>query len=149
MPSSEVDRAHSHSVASAPMAEVHSFPGRRFQVWEYRVGHKQLLLRSTKDGSHPTRVEIAFKDVRAMQIPTLIEELSISVADAALATDARAQSGGDQASAVVFAISGLGFRGYVVAGVAYGHEDQGEYSDPSPLLSGRWTGPGWTMRGTV
>src|ERR1035437_5423461 len=87
------------------MTELRNFPGRRFQVWEYSVGHKQLLLRSTKDVDHPTRVEIAFKDVRAMQIPTVIDELSIAVANAASGAEARARSGGDSATGTVFELS--------------------------------------------
>jgi hypothetical protein len=131
------------------MPEPRSFPGRRFRVWEYSVGHRQLLLRSTKDGDHSTRVEIAFKDVRAIQIPTVVDELSIAVANAAAGADARARLGDDSTTGIVYGLSGLAFQGYVIAGIAFGHEDDGDYWDPSPLLSSNWPGPGWTLGGTI
>jgi hypothetical protein len=114
------------------MMEQRSFAGRTFQLWEYHVGHKQLLLRSTKESDHPTRVEVAFKNVRALKIPTVMRDLSISLASDSVATAARAQTGTDSGTVSVFALVGSGFEGYVIAGVAFGHEDEGEYSDPSP-----------------
>ena len=133
-------------ISSQPWMEQRSFAGRTFQLWEYHIGHKQLLLRSTKESDHPTRVEVAFKNVRALKIPTVMRDLSISLASDSMATAARGQTGTDARTASVFAVVGSGFEGYVIAGVAFGHEDEGEYSDPSPLLSGRWKGPGWTMK---
>jgi hypothetical protein len=84
--------------------------------------------------------------VRALKIPTLMRDISISLASDGVATAARAQTGTDSRTALVFAVVGSGFEGYVIAGVAFGQEDEGEYYDPSPLLSGRWKGPGWTMK---
>ncbi len=127
------------------MGERRHFPGRTFQLWEYQVGHAQLLLRSPKEGAHLTRLEIAFKNVQAVKIPTLIRDLSIGIADTEPSAAALAEAGTAVRTSLVFAIDGSGFQGYVIAGIAFGHEDEGEYFDPSPLLSGYWAGPGWEM----
>jgi hypothetical protein len=50
---------------------------RRFQVWSYAVGHGQLLLRSTKDAQNPTQVDVLFKNVGLISIPTLFDGLTV------------------------------------------------------------------------
>jgi len=115
-------------------------------MWNYQVGHAMLLLRSPKDAEHPTRVEIAFKNVHAIKLPTALNDIAISVADEHLAQLIREEAGVLGESGHVFLMDAFGgTRGYVVAGIAFGQEDQGDYSDPSPLLSGRWNGPGWQL----
>ena len=51
---------------------------RKFKVWLYDIGHGQLLLRSTKDEHHSTQVDVLFKNVNLMHIPTLFSKLIIS-----------------------------------------------------------------------
>jgi hypothetical protein len=41
---------------------------RSFVVFSYYMGHGVLLLRSRKTLEHPTRIDILFKDVRAIEI---------------------------------------------------------------------------------
>jgi hypothetical protein len=123
------------------------FPGRHFQLWNYQVSHAMLLLRSPKDADHSTRVEIAFKNVRAIKLPTRLDDLAISVADESSAQSIRAEAGALKEGGEVFLIEGVGTKGYVIAGIAFGQEDEGDYAEPSPLLSGRWNGPGWQLPG--
>ena len=106
-----------------------------------------LLLRSPKDADHSTRVEIAFKNVRAIKLPARLDDLVVSVADKSSAQSIRAESGPEGGGGEVFLIEGVGTKGYVIAGIAFGQEDEGDYADPSPLLSGRWNGPGWQLPG--
>lgn len=50
---------------------------RKFQVWSYDVGHGQLLLRSTKSANHTTQVDVLFKNVGLISMPTLFEGLTV------------------------------------------------------------------------
>ena len=54
---------------------------RGFQMWLYEVGHSQLLLRSVKDDAHSTRVDILFKSVDSLHLPTNMVGLTISRRD--------------------------------------------------------------------
>ena len=122
------------------------FPGRDFQLWNYQVSHGMLLLRSPKNSGHPTRVEIAFKNVHAIKLPTAMRDIAIAVADERSAQLIREEAGVPTDGGEVFLIKGGGgTKGYVIAGIAFGQEDEGHYADPSPLLSGRWNGPGWQL----
>ena len=57
-------------------------PNRQFQVWSYAVSHSWLLLRSNKTDVISARIEILFHDVAAMQLPTVIDDLTIRKEDA-------------------------------------------------------------------
>jgi hypothetical protein len=50
---------------------------RRFQLWSYRVSHSQLLLRSVKDAEHTSRIDVLFKGVDALDLPTRLDGLVI------------------------------------------------------------------------
>jgi|SRR5215472_9852408 len=102
---------------------------RTFQVWKYTVGHCQLLLRSTKSAVFPTRVDVFFKGVSEIHLPTLFDGLSIWEA-----SDSEASSMGrfsQSPDAKNFVVKGKGFSGYVAALTVACHEDEGEYDDPS------------------
>ncbi len=130
------------------MQTVQSFPARRFQVWKYGVSHAQLLLRSTKEQGQRTRVDVAFKNVQALKLATSIENLVVRLASPEDAARIRAEAGILDADSNVFLLEGDGGIGWVIAGIAFGHEDEGDYSEPSPLLSGNWNGPGWRLPGS-
>lgn len=111
------------------------YPGRRFQLWHYTVSHASLVLRSNKGAEHGRRIEILFKMVRRMDLPTLMDDVEITVAAedevpaAARATGARAE--GDEL--VVYRVAGRGFVGWVTAGAVFVAEDEGQYHAPSPF----------------
>lgn len=108
-----------------------AFP-RRFQIWSYQIGHGQLLLRSTKDDKHPTRIDILFKDVGAIHLPALFDGLTITEATENEAHDRASQMHSlNLNSRKMFLVTGSGFSGYVLAGLVVWHEDELEYYDKS------------------
>lgn len=50
---------------------------RTFRVWDLRVSHDQLLLRSPKNESHPSNIDIIFVGVEYIGIPTMFRGLRI------------------------------------------------------------------------
>lgn len=50
---------------------------RTFRLWEYRVSHSQLLIRSPKHQQFPTNVDIIFAGVEYLELPIRWENLSI------------------------------------------------------------------------
>ncbi len=106
---------------------------RPFQIWTYTVGHQQLLLRSTKSSSSPTRIDVLFKGVKEVHLPVSFTGLLISEASAEdiqkLCTF-RQRLPFDK-DVKVFKVQGSDFLGYVAALIAVSHEDEGEYDDPS------------------
>lgn len=107
---------------------------REFQVWAYTVGHGQLLLRSNRTAERSTRIDILFKDVGALNMPTILRDLTIAEATAEeFGLNRRIAE-----SRRVFRVSSLDYLGFVVAGAVAMQEDDREYNDPSALCSGRW-----------
>ncbi|BCY09800.1 hypothetical protein [Actinoplanes sp. L3-i22] len=103
---------------------------RTFQVWRYSVSHTTLLLRSTRDDAHPTRIDLVFGGVRRMLLQPVFEGLSIS-----LASDERRESverglGGTWGSGALYFLDDEGAN-FVAAGPPAWHEDEGSYTDPS------------------
>ena len=106
-----------------------------FAVWSYTVGHARLLLRRTKSRTMPTRLDVLFKNVSGVCLPMNMPDLLIEEASPDEAAQLLAGAGVVQTrDRKLFRISGSGWSGYIVAGVVVWNEDDGEYSDPSPLL---------------
>ena len=53
------------------------FFGRKFRLWDFKVSHDQLLLRSAKDNQHRENIDVAFVGVEYLELPTRLEELKI------------------------------------------------------------------------
>src|SRR5262245_15798235 len=105
---------------------------RRFEMWLYAVGHGQLLLRSNRSDEVPTRIEVLFKNVAALELPTLFDGLSITEATSDEAQSLNIQLGSCPADRrKVFLLRGTNYLGYVVAGAVFWHEDQGNHYDES------------------
>lgn len=51
---------------------MQSFSSRKFQLWEYKVSHQQLLLRSPKSNQHLTNIDVAFAGVNYISIPAFL-----------------------------------------------------------------------------
>jgi len=110
---------------------------RHFQMWKFTVSHGMLLLRSTKSPNHPTRVDVLFKNVARINMPTTFDGFIVSAASEAETQDLVQQLGTLALHRRhTFLIEGSNFRGHVVAGIVVWHEDEGEYSQPSVLTSG-------------
>ena len=109
---------------------------RGFQVWRYTVGHRQLLLRSTKTNVLAgkivylkTRIDILFKNVSAFHLTTNLESLEIWEA-----SEVEKQSltlAPTTKEHKVYVVRQPNFVGYVIAGLFVWHEDELEYFDPS------------------
>lgn len=113
---------------------------RVFQLWSYSVSMKRLLLRSTKSDQFQTRVDVAFQNVQAVQLPTLLPGLVVAGADPAEIERIIKETGllpDDDRK--FFSMLGSNFTGYVVAGVVASCEDSGEYYEPSQVWQ---DGPG-------
>ncbi len=57
---------------------IASFPDRRFQLWEYRVSHGSLLLRSPRGPEIPHNVDIVFAGVEFVCAPRLFRGLEFA-----------------------------------------------------------------------
>ena|SRR6266478_5003521 len=106
---------------------------RSFQIWKYTVGHGQLLLRSTKSPGHQTRIDVFFKNVGAVHLPSTFDGLSIVEGsnDEALKMSVLDSSSITKGHRKLFIVRGSDFLGYVVAAIVVCHEDEGEYHEPS------------------
>jgi hypothetical protein len=99
---------------------VSSFSSERtFRIWNYTVSHSQLLLRSVKREHHDTRVDMLFKAVDRVDLPSTLAGLHVElIADR------------------VYSARGTNWQGSVRAGAMFVIEDQGSYADPSTLFVG-------------
>jgi hypothetical protein len=52
---------------------------RVFQVWDYRVSHKQLLIRSPRGPECSENIDLVFWGVRALQVPTTLHGIELNV----------------------------------------------------------------------
>jgi len=105
---------------------------RHFQVWSFTVSHGQLLLRSTKAADQSTRIDVLFKNVLTIHLPTSFDGLSIFEASESEKTEIKFQIGAKGITdRKIFIVRGSNFQGYVIAGAVASHEDEGEYNDPS------------------
>ena len=101
---------------------------RKFQVWQYSVSHGQLLLRSTKSQEHQTQVDILFKDVIMMQLPTLFRDLAIWEISTDEFNSLELSTGLYTTDGLrCFRLEGDNWQGVVVAGTIAWTEDQSEH----------------------
>jgi hypothetical protein len=104
---------------------------RKFQLWRYTVGLRQLLLRSVKSDQEGTRIDILFMGVQHICIPTTIEDIAIDeVEPDSIPAWLRTLLSNVPYVGKVFLVSGNHGTGYVVAGVLAHHEDDGEFYAP-------------------
>lgn len=103
-------------------------------MWKYTVGHRQLLLRSVKSADHPTRIDVLFKGVSQFHLPAVLNGLVIAEeSDQNEVRDLFTLHESEATKKVLklFTARGTDFLGYVTARIAFQHEDEGEYYDPS------------------
>jgi hypothetical protein len=108
---------------------------RPFQLWKYAVSHGQLLFRSPKSKTCSTRVEVLFKGVAAMLVRSDYDRLVVHVASeeegmAIAEASGFASLDGRQ----LYVLEGQPNH-FVIAAVVLSLEDDGEYFDPSQLLT--------------
>jgi hypothetical protein len=91
-----------------------------------------LLLRTTKDDAHSTRIDVLFTDVGAIHLPAICEGLTIAEANEEEKDLLGLQPGFlRRADRKMFLVRGSNFSGYVYASSVAWHEDTGEYNDKS------------------
>src|SRR6266850_7859005 len=89
---------------------------REFRVWSYKVGHRELLIRSTRNDDYQTRVDLFFVSVYEMNLLTTLRGPTIVAIDSSLALKG-------ESPRTRFRISGHGYECQVVAGAFGFHED--------------------------
>lgn len=110
------------------MSEPLFSSSRAFQLWSYTVGHRELLLRSTKDAGLATRVDVLFVNVEAINIPTTMPRIDIVEADE---RERVARSIVLKKDQKLWLVRGRGYEGHVIGGGMASYEDEKEYNDPS------------------
>lgn len=98
----------------------------KFQWWSYTVSHGQLLLRSPKSAERLTQVDVLFKDVAIVHLPTWIDRLEVLEGDSPQTLDLQGRK--------YFVVRGRSSDGYVVAGAVFHDEGDHDYQEPSPLV---------------
>ena len=54
-----------------------TYPDRRFQLWEYRVSHGSLLIRSPKGPDAETNIDLVFSGVEFVGCPRMLRGLEL------------------------------------------------------------------------
>lgn len=90
----------------------------RFQLWEFLVSHRQLLLRRPATSSEPANVDLAFGGVKYVALPSSISNPRVRAATADEVSSAADLIGRPVQPDEVYVIEGDEGRGFVVAGSA-------------------------------
>ena len=114
------------------MSEIRLVSTRTFRVWLYTVSHSMLLLRSLRGPQFATRVDLLFKPVCRMSIPTLLDGVDLrAVGRNELPTKLAAEVGDCKPTSTFYSLSGESLTSWVVSGTASWHEDEGADNEPS------------------
>jgi hypothetical protein len=102
---------------------------RSFQVWLFTVTHRTLLLRSVKDTNNATRIDILFKQVRHLYIPSQFNGLDVVEGEfLGVPENLRASL---KVGEKIYRMTSPAFDGWIVATTCAWHEDNGDYGDDS------------------
>lgn len=97
---------------------------RTFQLWQYTVSHGQLVLRSTKDSKNGMQLDVLFKNVQRVELPSLMRGLQVTPDDAPGGAHRR------------FKLTGREWQGAIVAGAMAWHGSNAEHFDLPVWLVG-------------
>jgi hypothetical protein len=108
---------------------------RRFLMINYSISHSLLLFRSNKPDEQSMRIDILFKDVRAMEIRSWFDGITIEQVDSSFlagysSRPAEMMEHGNR----VYALKGRGWSGFIVGGIVSYNEDDKMMTEPSALL---------------
>ncbi len=107
------------------------FTGRKFQLWQYRVSHGEMLVRSPRDDEHPRNADLMFAGVEYLELPRFLPDLEVdevNETDLARAADRLGKSVERQN---VFVLKSQGRRFLVVAaGFKAAETDMDIFDDP-------------------
>lgn len=108
---------------------------RKFQIWKYSASHSQLLLRSGKDDTHKTLIDILFKGVDLIHIPTIFDRFRITeITKAEFQALHISLGNSDDLENRYFRVEGDGWQGIIVALAFFWVEEDAEYHDQSRLF---------------
>src|SRR4051812_38755879 len=89
----------------------------RFQLWEYQVSHRQMLLRRPADGRHGQNSDFVFRDVEVLALPTVMTDVRVRSGTRADLLRARGALGDGVGLDGLFVVESSDHEnGYVVAG---------------------------------
>jgi hypothetical protein len=109
---------------------------RKFSVFSYGVSHGPLLPRSGRSNQHSTRIDVLVRDVRAVEIRSWFEGFEIAIVDLAYLRDFRSRPAEMmQPGLNAYALSGMGWQGFIVGGILCVHEDDAEFMAPSAFAA--------------
>jgi hypothetical protein len=108
--------------------------GRIFQVWEYRVSHKQLLLRCPKSSDSSKNFDVMFYNVQYMDLPSVLRDLEIEQPNQSDIAFAESRIGEAVSGGNVFVLKSGNQRYIVVAGgAAVSENSMGLFESPFKL----------------
>ncbi|XIG72879.1 hypothetical protein C1N81_05230 (plasmid) [Streptomyces sp. SGAir0957] len=129
--------AEPHPTSEFCGAEIYR-SSRYFKVWQYTVGHRRLLLRSSRDRPPETRIDVHFGNVDLMLLRPRYDGLTIRRAEDEECVKVGLDYGVEIKPGRLFLL-GRDLTSFVVSAPPQWHEDDGAMDDPS------WFGQ---MRGT-
>jgi hypothetical protein len=59
--------------------DISKFANRHFQLWEYRVSHGSLLIRSPQSEERKSNIDIIFAGVEYLEMPRFIRDISFAM----------------------------------------------------------------------
>jgi hypothetical protein len=111
------------------------FPYRSFSLHLYWVSHGLLLLRSGISNTHPTRIDVLFRDVLWLSLPAFMHGLAIEQTALVEVLSQLPPSMHEEAELRrVYRLTIEGKSHFVVAGTIDVAEDQRTYFEESALL---------------
>lgn len=110
---------------------IASYPERRFQLWEYRVSHGSLLIRSPKSRTSVRNVDLIFVGVEYLAVPDVLAGVTLERGGDTDVARVRAAIGDAELSHVFVVVSG-GRRHTIVAAACRVVENDSDIFD-SPI----------------
>jgi hypothetical protein len=104
---------------------------RRFEIWDYTASHSQLLLRGAKTNLEQTRIDVLFKGVTVMNLPTYLDGISIEKSSGDFPPQL---TGIARDGCSLYRVLTGAFEGYVVAAAMFVHADDLDFNEPSRLF---------------
>jgi hypothetical protein len=97
---------------------------RAFRLWDYRVSHDQLLLRSPKSETQPRNHDVIFAGVEYLELPTQLSGLALRPANSTEVAEARRRRGKPVPADRVFAITADGDCYLIIAATVREEENE-------------------------
>lgn len=107
---------------------------RKFVMFSYHASHGLILFRSGKSNNCSTRCDVMFHDVRAMELRSTTQGISIFEVDLAYLENFKSQPLDIlEEGLTAYKIGNGDWSGFVLGGIVRVAEDSGDFFDRSPL----------------